>query len=383
MDASLQKARAAFEREQELFEQAQEAYDHAERDAAENGEKLSAITKQVYEQAVARYQRARENYLPFKTEMNIATPPLARAAYSDRMAWIMANMANLAYIRFDKANDAWEDEFARLKFCLQSGRYDPDDENGEESKNGLVFERVYIFDTSEARTKGLKVTDTQAFLAISDSFAVLAFRGTQSDTWSDIWTDMRAVRRKTIDGKVHTGFQAAFDEIKDEIEQKLVAHLGHRPLYITGHSLGAALATVATRELEHVCGDQIAACYTFGSPLVGNGKYEKSIKVPFYRLVNPTDIVTLIPKFLWAYVHVGDVRYLSRQPELYRGMPTAFRVWEALLEMLVAALHLTNPFSPWVSHHNMKLYIKKLETIAIARQNLPRERPPTPGQLWL
>ena len=51
--------------------------------------------------------------------------------------------------------------------------------------------------------------------------------------------------------------------------------------------------------------------------------------------------------------------------------------------MLVAAFHLSNPFSPWIGQHEMNVYIKKLETIAIARQNLQApEEMLKPGRLW-
>ena len=371
MDKDLKNARDAFENEEKIFMRAQEDYEQALRDSADEDKNNSlAEVEQAYQAAFARYEKARVDYIPFWAEQKIPVPPLIRAAYSDRMAWILAIMAKLAYVRFDKANKAgWEDELGRLKFCLQSGKYESEKENRHSLKHELDFELVDVFDTSEGYQKGAMRTDTQAFLAMNEFFAVLAFRGTQPTSWSDIRTDLAAVRRRTEAGKVHTGFMLAFDEVKDQIKRSL-PKIGDRPLYITGHSLGAALATVATREFERSYEDQIAACYTFGSPLVGDGVYEKSIKVPFYRLVNPTDIVTLIPKFLWAYMHVGDVRYLSRRPDLYRGMPTLYRAWEALLEMLSSLFRLSNPFAPWIGEHDMRLYIKKLETIAIARQNM-------------
>ncbi|MBF0252287.1 MAG: hypothetical protein HQL29_00580, partial [Candidatus Omnitrophica bacterium] len=37
------------------------------------------------------------------------------------------------------------------------------------------------------------------------------------------------------------------------------------------------------------------ACYTFGSPKVGNDEYDDQIKVPIYRVINDVDIVPLFP----------------------------------------------------------------------------------------
>ena len=181
-------------------------------------------------------------------------------------------MAKLAYIPFEESDLGLE----QLEYSLQSG----------------WFNLMKTFNN-----KG-----TQAFIAKNDEFAVLAFRGTQPSKWEDVRTDLRVLKQNTIEGKVHRGFKNAFDDIKDEIVDILRNSIGKDlPLYITGHSLGAALATVATQELEEEFDDLIAACYTFGSPRVGDGKYEKSIKAPFYRIVNTTDIVTLVPIFLGTF----------------------------------------------------------------------------------
>jgi hypothetical protein len=303
------------------------------------------IAKQEFDQAITKYQIIFKSIRPLAELENLPEPPMVRAAYSDRMAWIMANMVQLAYIKFEEN----EIETERLDYALRSG----------------AFNLIRTFNN-----KG-----SQAFLAKNDEFAVLSFRGTQPDKWEDIKTDLKAIKKKTVNGKVHFGFKTAFDDLKDMVIHELRLNIGDSmPLYITGHSLGAALATVATQELateEFV--DRIAACYTFGSPRVGDGRYEKSIKTPVYRIVNTTDIVTLIPIFLGTYVHVGDTRYLSRRTVdgstlLYRGLPNVTRTFECLVETLAALLHLSNPVSPWINAHSMDQYVSKLAGIA-ARKN--------------
>ena len=298
---------------------------------------------QAYDQAKTKYQTAFKSIKPLAELEEFPVPPLVRAAYSDRMAWIMANMVQLAYVNFEEN----ELEVERLDYALRSG----------------AFNLIKTFSN-----KG-----TQAFLAKNDEFAVLSFRGTQPDKWEDIKTDINAIREKTVDGKVHIGFKTAFDDVKDLIIEELRINIGKMPLYITGHSLGAALATVATRELETEFSDQIAACYTFGSPRVGDSKYEKSVKAPFYRIVNTTDIVTLVPFLLGTFVHVGDARYLSRRKAedgaylIYRGMPNFIRTLECIIETLSALLHLSNPLSPWINAHSMENYVEKLAGIAKQR----------------
>jgi triacylglycerol lipase len=303
---------------------------------------LFEAEKKEFDLASEKYRKAFRQFKPLSILESLPTPPVHRAAYSDRMAWILAHMAKLAYIKFEESDL----EVERLEHCLASG----------------WFNLIKTFNKN----------GTQAFLAKNDEFVVLSFRGTQPDKWEDVRTDLRVLKLKTIDGKVHIGFKNAFDDVKDAIVNELRMHKGEMPLYITGHSLGAALATVAVQEIDEEFHDQVAACYTFGSPRVGDGKYEKAIKVPFYRIVNATDIVTLIPFFLGSFVHVGDTRYLSRRKVndvyvLYRGMPSFTRLLESILETLLAIVRLSNPLGPWISAHSMDVYIDKLERCARAR----------------
>lgn len=306
---------------------------------------LFILESHEFERAKEKYRKAFRQLKPLTILEELPSPPVNRAAYSDRMAWIMAHMAKLAYIRFEEN----ELELERLEYSLQSGWFN--------------------------LTRTFNKNGTQAFLAKNDEFAVLSFRGTQPDKWEDVKADARIIKHRTIKGKVHIGFKQAFEDVRDAIMDALRTSIGKEmPLYITGHSLGAALATVATQELADEFDDLIAACYTFGSPRVGDGKYEKSIKAPFYRIVNTIDIVTLIPFLLGTFVHVGDTRYLSRRKvddiyQLYRGIPFLRRTLEAIIEMLFALFRLSNPIGPWIKAHDMEIYIEKLESYAKARNS--------------
>lgn len=304
------------------------------------------IEKNEFDLAKEKYRKAFRQLKPLSILDELPSPPVNRAAYSDRMAWIMAHMANLAYIPFEDGDL----EVEHLEYSLQSG----------------WFNLMKTFNK-----KG-----TQAFIAKNDEFAVLSFRGTQLDRWEDVRTDLRVLKQNTINGRVHQGFKNAFDDVREEILDVLRNSIGKDlPLYITGHSLGAALATVATQELEGEFDDLIAACYTFGSPRVGDGKYEKSIKAPFYRIVNTTDIVTLVPFFLGTFVHVGDPRYLGRRKvdgayQLYRGIPYVRRTFESIIETLLALFRLSNPIGPWIQAHAINIYIEKLESYAKSRNTV-------------
>jgi hypothetical protein len=271
----------------------------------------------------------------FKEQRVLLSPPIYRAAYSDRMAWILASMAQLAYDRFEDSETALRLFRAKLE--------------------GGGFTLVKTFYSKES--------DTQAFLATSnDGYAVLTFRGTELGKRQDIATDVRAIKVSVLEGRIHDGFRAAYDSVAKDI-QRSVLKLKGMPLYITGHSLGAALATVATQMLEHnlTIREMIAACYTFGSPRVGDKHYDIEFKSPIYRVVNTTDIVTIIPLLAMGYIHIGDIRYLGNlEGEFRRGIPILQRAYLFLLGLFKF-------FGPVVSAHDIVEYRKKLGAIAEKR----------------
>lgn len=212
-------------------------------------------------------------------ELLSSPPPTLRAAYSDRTSWLMASLSKLAYLEFEVSQQK-QDE---LKTEL----------------NIAEFELVKIFHEGSS----------QAFLAKrdSDKMAVLVFRGTEATKLEDIKADLKAVTTRQANHKVHTGFLCAFNDVRDKVVSD-VEKLGDYALYVTGHSLGGALALIATRELAV---DNLAACYTFGSPRVGNAEFGSPIKTPVYRVVNTADIVPRLPPGIILEVLVDMLRFLS------------------------------------------------------------------------
>ncbi len=257
----------------------------------------------------------------FFRHANLLRPPLLRAAYSDRTAWMMAECSRLAYQDLDKLDE----------LILAAD-----------------FELVEIFDDKES--------GTQAFLSRRQDMAVLAFRGTEKD-WADIRRDLNFRFYETEAGRASRGFLKGFEAVSAKVSQAVDA-LGKLPLYITGHSLGGALASVATWSLAR---DNLAACYTFGSPRVGDAEFDMATKPPVYRVVNASDIIARVPLMVMGYRHVGDLRYLTVGAELIRA-PNILRT---------GARFLWNLASDWRSvyrDHAILRYCDKLARIALERQ---------------
>ena len=104
---------------------------------------------------------------------------------------------------------------------------------------------------------------------------------------------------------VHEGFRKALDSVWGEIEAELELLPENCPVFYTGHSLGAALATLAAANHPP------RALYTFGSPRVGNQLFVDSLnKVPIYRIVDDEDFVANLPPGGMGFQHAGEEQKL-------------------------------------------------------------------------
>lgn len=263
--------------------------------------------------------------------------PTFRAAYSDRTALLMARLAHRAYRPFDKdlpaSLNAFSTEICNAGFLSCAGLIDMD-------------------------------VGTSGYVVIGDDLIVIVFRGTEDEL--DWKTNVQA-RFVALQGgtRVHTGFFQAYWPIRDRMFEAVVPAIKAkpRPVYITGHSLGGALALMATAELANHddadVRDRIAACYTFGCPRAGDASFDLYVKVPLYRITNGVDIVPEVPPAVLGYRHVGDSRHFGdRGSAPSRNSPGIVQKTSGTLSGLLQLLpqgKLRN-----ISDHKMSEYIDKL-----------------------
>ena len=100
-------------------------------------------------------------------------------------------------------------------------------------------------------------------------------------------------------GMVHEGFMQTYHEIRGVMLEHLSSTSNHTKLYVAGHSLGAALATLALPDIESKTGCRIRALYTFGSPRVGDVTFVRAFNERYrnrsFRIANTSDLVTSLP----------------------------------------------------------------------------------------
>ena len=164
-----------------------------------------------------------------------------------------------------------------------------------------------------------KVTRTRGYLGLCDTHAVLAFRGSDPVTLPTWVTDavVRLVRRGDYDGRVHLGFSSALKRTWPKVSAAVDA-VGDKPLFITGHSMGGALAVLTAHRLARA-GRPPVATYTFGAPRVGDPAFCASYALPTYRVVNRLDLVPELP--------LASLTRLLPKPTA--GRPPG-RVWRAV-----------------------------------------------------
>jgi len=162
-------------------------------------------------------------------------------------------------------------------------------------------------------------TNTQGIFGILDDEAfVLAFRGSEESGVADWLTDLKFIQKAypyTPEGdkqvKVHGGFIWAYESVRDAVQHQIRENKLNK-VVLTGHSLGAALATLASFDFKVAEPDKEVHCYTFGSPKVGNRKFVDAYnrRVPdTFRFVNGSDLIPRLPPM--GYDHVGLLHLLG------------------------------------------------------------------------
>jgi hypothetical protein len=165
--------------------------------------------------------------------------------------------------------------------------------------------------------KLISVDNTQAYVAANDEHLVVAFRGSESPTSIDglkDWLLTNALNLLTqptgklsteflaagVGARWHVGFVGAIEDVWDQLSAEVDARMKEkdRVFWVTGHSLGGALALLAawlfTRQT--IVPHQV---YTFGAPMVGNqpvaDAFTRELGGKIFRYVNSPDPVPLLP----------------------------------------------------------------------------------------
>eukprot|EP00045_Choanoeca_perplexa_P003183 m.29001 g.29001 ORF g.29001 m.29001 type:complete len:303 (+) comp11911_c0_seq1:399-1307(+) len=180
-----------------------------------------------------------------------------------------------------------------------------------------------------------KTTDTHGYVGIHNDSktVVVSFQGTHSvRQWVDDLTFSKVPLNYTgasSDVLVHKGFLHAYSEVENitnRIVNEAVKEYPGYTVHVTGHSLGAAIATLCSLDLAINNPTMRITQYTFGQPRVGNEAFaqfhKQSSVLALYRTVHHKDIVPHLPPLSFGFDHVATEVYYQEE---FKG-PSSLRV---------------------------------------------------------
>jgi len=199
-------------------------------------------------------------------------------------------------------------EMARLAYCRKEPDFGFDQGRIQKILKVVGFKCQFFESQNRPQGKGV-----HCFLAVGDDagengkLAVVSFRGTDVEDTSNLVFDVDLELEKWPGpAKVHRGFAKALEEVRPDLTLALESIGPCRSLY-TGHSLGAAMATLMAvlRRPD--------ALYTFGSPLVGDVDFVAALQnLKSFRYVDCCDLVARVPPEGLGYRHLGVPYYIKR-----------------------------------------------------------------------
>lgn len=232
------------------------------------------------------------------------------------------------------------------------------------------------------------------YVMSSGDVTVVAFRGTNAGDISDWLANLNSLSTDTPHGSLHRGFYDAYLSLKPQI-LKLLHKSKPNHLWITGHSLGGALALVCASDLVDNERFAIDGVITFGQPMVARKRLadhlDKLLLGRYAHFVNEADIVPRVPP---SFSHCGSLVWfkggkIKRSKRLFGASPTneplpkdgndIEPISEEEFQRLKADLRAQNATpdrapdgrllmkgnSPWIRDHSMELYLGKIRTIVV------------------
>ncbi|MBP2110682.1 lipase family protein [Paenibacillus silagei] len=218
------------------------------------------------------------------------------------------------------------------------------------------FSAVHSF---QAKSMG-NVWELFGFILESPQEIIIAWRGSIST--NDWLSNMNAAQKKfkyiQEPCMTHRGFTDIYASARNAILSVLGTLSPEKTLYVTGHSLGGALATLCALDVAANSAFTTPRLYTYGSPRVGDPDFANAFSRyvrSSYRYANLFDVTTYVPptvyklpkqKTKYYYTHVQTLKSLSFQngsPELNHVIRSYFAVLRKTRPDFTTALCTANP----------------------------------------
>eukprot|EP00890_Picochlorum_soloecismus_P000351 jgi/Picsp_1/1316/NSC_04797-R1_alpha beta-hydrolase len=228
--------------------------------------------------------------------------------------------------------------WANLVYYIDKNETNDNEAQERSKKFALDLYRLDHFDVVSSKN-----LDSKAIVGWKNDCIVISFRGTSSMV--NVMSDVRVWRtpfppdstlnKFTSSSKVHSGFLAAYraegfnirllDSVKKLIDgccENKTKNKDNVKVFVTGHSLGGALAVLCSFEIATTlsCSQRVDLhCYVFGSPRVGNHTWASLYNqhVPnTWQIINDDDTITRAGKFFFLYKHVGHRALINKKGDM-------------------------------------------------------------------
>ena len=235
------------------------------------------------------------------------------------------------------------------------------DQDGSPDANSILHDLQRV-DDSFKQVVPFNASSSQACVIAHDDYIAAVFRGT--DEIADWLDNLNVVPISGPFGKVHKGFHNALMDVWPSMRRTIRAIRSkddrRRPLWLAGHSLGGALATIAASFLVED-DEPFFGVYTFGSPRCGDKEFARVYKVEAgartYRFQNNNDIVSRIPARAMGYRHVGNFVYIRENGCLVSDVGFWYQFLDAM-RGIVADIGTKGLDS--IKDHRMKGYVRAI-----------------------
>lgn len=187
---------------------------------------------------------------------------------------------------------------------LAIAAYDDDPVGRSLDVRGAHYDEVHFESES--------TTDAQAVVVRDNRALVVAFRGSESRLdWAG---DLVTVTDVGRDRGAHLGFAMATRSVASRLTTVLRNELsrGPREVWLTGHSLGGAMAQIFARYLV-LEGIAVAGVVTFGAPTPGHSEWSSAyapLASRTHRFENAEDLVPCLPPNRAQWIQSGHVHVL-------------------------------------------------------------------------
>ncbi len=225
-----------------------------------------------------------------------------------------------------------------------------------------------IFDSMGYTSTYYQNRGSNVYILEDTNDIIVVCRGTDVKDWKDVQANLTIdlVSSRFGVGQVHRGFRNYTDYLWNNVKDHVLDN-ENKTLWLTGHSLGAAIATLMARRfaLDNLL-PKPEALFTYGSPRVGDRTYINQFndKIKHHRWVNDGDIVTKVPFSPWYY-HCGEKHGITQNGLITKSIENKKKLMNIIRLVMSFGLSTFFMLKKDITNHSSELYVQRISLWAI------------------